>query len=434
MYTYILMLQDFFTSHHVHWFMIFFTLILLRWAIIFFNMLRYKPYTCENKDFFTSVIIPVLDEPEDLFADVIAKIGAQHPSEIIVLINGPKNEKLESICRRHNALVENGALAGTQVRFYHTPIPGKRNAIREALEQTDEKSDIAILVDSDTIWTEGTLEELLRPFSADDKIGGVTTRQKILKPERCLITMFADMLEDIRAEGSMKAMSAVGKVGCLPGRTIAFRTSILRAVIDEFMNEVFMGIHKEVSDDRSLTNLTLEMGYKTVMQDTSVVYTDAPLQWKKFMRQQLRWSEGSQYNNIRMTPWMAKHAKLMCFIYWTDMLFPMLLISVYVNMATSFVLRHLGHPIIGVTYNESFLVTLILIILGCMLGFGVRNLKVFARKPFYYTLLIPVFIVILTIIMTPIRILGLMRCADGLGWGTRNLQTVTETSSDKPAS
>ncbi|MDS2842866.1 glycosyltransferase, partial [Streptococcus pneumoniae] len=74
---------------------------------------------------------------------------------------------------------------------------------------------------------------------------------------------------------------------------MAFRTEILRECIHEFMNETFMGFHKEVSDDRSLTNLTLKKGYKTVMQDTSVVYTDAPTSWKKFIRQQLRWAEGS---------------------------------------------------------------------------------------------------------------------------------------------
>ena len=49
------------------------------------------------------------------------------------------------------------------------------------------------------------------------------------------------------------------------------------------------------------------------MQDTSVVYTDAPTSWKKFIRQQLRWAEGSQYNNLKMTPWMIRNAPLMFF-------------------------------------------------------------------------------------------------------------------------
>ncbi|MDO4479011.1 MAG: glycosyltransferase [Lachnospiraceae bacterium] len=253
--------------------------ILVRWAVVFFHALRYKPYECPDEAVagFSSVVIPVVDEPLELFRQVLHRISEQRPSEIIVVINGPKNPGLEGLCDDFNDTIE---ATMTPIRCFYTPVPGKRNAIRVGMEQVDPRSEVTILVDSDTVWTEGTYIELMKPFVCDEKIGGVTTRQKILEPERRLVTMFANLLEEIRAEGTMKAMSVTGKVGCLPGRTIAFRTSILRECMDEFMTETFMGFHKEVSDDRSLTNMTLKMGYKTVMQDTSVVYTDAPLQWK----------------------------------------------------------------------------------------------------------------------------------------------------------
>jgi hyaluronan synthase len=238
--------------------------------------------------------------------------------------------------------------------------------------------------------------------------------------------MFANLLEEIRAEGTMKAMSVTGKVGCLPGRTIAFRTKILRDVMHEFMHETFMGFHKEVSDDRSLTNLTLKKGYKTVMQDTSVIYTDAPLEWKKFIRQQLRWAEGSQYNNLRMTPWMWNNAKLMFFIYWSDMIMPMLLISVYANMFICKALNMAGYYIPTINYTQSWWVILLFIFIGCILSFGSRNLKVMSNLKWYYTLMIPLFITILTIIMVPVRLLGLMRCSDDMGWGTRVLEETND--------
>lgn len=254
------------------------------------------------------------------------------------------------------------------------------------------------------------------------KIGGVTTRQKILDPDRKLVTMFANLLEEIRAEGTMKAMSVTGKVGCLPGRTIAFRTQILIDVMYDFMNETFMGFHKEVSDDRSLTNLTLRKGYKTVMQDTSVIYTDAPTEWKKFIRQQLRWSEGSQYNNLRMTPWMLKNAKLMCFIYWSDMISPMMLVSVYANTIICKVLNILGCAIPTLAYTAPWWQIILFILLGCIISFGSRNIKVMRSVKWYYTLLLPVFILVLTVVMVPIRLLGLMLCSDDMEWGTRKLE------------
>ena len=53
----------------------------------------------------------------------------------------------------------------------------------------------------------------------------------------------------------MPAMSVLGTVGCLPGRTIAFRTAIVRQVMPEFLNQRFLGFVLEVSDDRTLTSL-----------------------------------------------------------------------------------------------------------------------------------------------------------------------------------
>lgn len=428
MYTFLLMLEDLFNNNNMHWFFLFFCFILIRWLIVFVNAFRYKPYIKKriSKKPFTSVIIPVVDEPIDVFSKAISKISQQKPNEIIVVINGPKNPQLKSACRSHNLKIKNKKLKWTKIKVLYTPIAGKRNAIRLGLEKTNKKSEISILVDSDTIWVKNTLRELIKPFVCDDKVGGVTTRQKIYQPNRNLITMFASILEEIRAEGTMKAMSVYGKVGCLPGRTIAFKTDILHQVMEEFMNEEFMGIHKEVSDDRSLTNLTLKNGYKTIMQDTSIVYTDAPTNWKKFIRQQLRWAEGSQYNNIRMTFWMLKNSKLMLFIYWTDMIMPMLLISVYVNIVFCFVFNKLGLAVIDtIVYKESVFITLLFIFFGAIFSFGARNMRVLKNLSPRYLLLIPVFIIILTIVMVPVRIFGLMRCADGIGWGTRKLSNTT---------
>ena len=423
MYSYLLMVSDYLRTHNLHWFMIVFLFIMIRWAVVFFTSLRYKEYVCENKDYFTSVIIPVVDEPLDMFTMVLTEMVKQTPNEIIVVVNGPENPQLLG-------LVENLQMtwkshpdySGVSLKLFYTTTPGKRNAVRIGVEESDPNSDITVLVDSDAIWVKDTLKNLLMPFSADEKIGGVTTRQKIYDPDRKFVTMVAGVLEEIRAEGTMKAMSVTGKVGCLPGRTIAFRTSILRSAMHEFMTEEFMGFHKEVSDDRSLTNITLKMGYKTVMQDSSVVYTDAPLSWKKFARQQLRWAEGSQYNNIRMTPWMLKNAKLMCYIYWCDMLMPLLLFSIYGNILLCTLVRSLGYHIDTLVYHDSLPVIAALIFVGSTVSLGSRNIRIFSHVSPDYILFLPVMVLVLTVFMAPIRVIGLMKCADSLGWGTRVIE------------
>lgn len=422
------MLIELFKYHNLHWFFLFILFIFLRWAIIFIPSLKYKPFFCENKPYFTSVIVPVVDEPEDFFKFVLEKIVLQEPDELIIVINGIRNPALEDVCQQiqEYCIAENKK---TVVKWQWTETPGKRNAIRLGVEDLDEKSDICILVDSDTLWTDDMLKNLLMPFSADEKIGGVTTRQHIHNPNRSLSTVFASIQEEIRAEGTMKAMSATGKVGCLPGRTIAFRTKIISKVLPEFLNETFMGIHKEVSDDRSLTNLTLKLGYKTVLQDTAVVYTDAPVTWRKLFRQQLRWAEGSQYNNLYMTPWMLRNSKLMCFIFWTDMIMPFLLMSVYLCNLVCFILRLTGNYFSFFTYPFPVPATIALIVIGAIFGFGGRNIRIMKNLPLYYILFFPVIVLVLSVIITPIRVLGLMRCADDLSWGTRNIRSQDKVES-----
>ena len=262
------------------------------WVIRVFLARRYRPWL-RGWETSVSVLIPVAGEEPDLFREVLSRIIAQEPDEVLVVINGPQDRGLAEVCA-----------ATPGVLWTWTPQAGKRNALRMAIEQAS--CDIAVIVDSDTLWTAGTLRELVKPFR-DPEIGGVSTRQRILQPQRSVLTRWADWLEAVRGEYSMPAMSVLGTVGCLPGRTIAIRMDILHAVLPEFLSARFLGIFLEVSDDRTLTNLILKAGYRTVYQSTSLVYTDAPVAIRKLVRQQLRWARGSQYNTLRMLP-SAMHA------------------------------------------------------------------------------------------------------------------------------
>jgi hyaluronan synthase len=387
----------------VRFFLVFFTIIWLRWFIVTIMSGLYRPYT-KNHNTTKSVIIPVVDEDPVVFDAVLRSIKRGRPQQIIVIINGPKNKALEAVCRN---------IAG--VEYHWTRTPGKRNALRLAM--TYVKTDITVLVDSDTVWEKDTLRELMKPF-ADLTVGGVTTRQMIQNPTASLLNRFCDWMEDVRAMGTLRAMSVTGKTGCLPGRTIAFRTSILRASMKEFMNERFLGFHKEVSDDRSLTNLTLRMGYKTVLQSTSIVYTEAPTSWRQFMRQQLRWSEGSQYNNVKMSAWMMRHAPLMFFIYWTDTIIPFILWAVYGSFLINlFFIQHTltADSLIG-THNT--LIILAVTLIGSYVSYAIRQLHVIGGRP-SHLLFIPAYILLLSFIMAPIRMIGFSKLADDLGWGTR---------------
>ncbi|MET0725905.1 MAG: glycosyltransferase [Leifsonia sp.] len=369
---------------------------------------RYRPYLAEHQAT-TSVVIPVVDEPLDLFRDVLARIVEQHPTEIIVVINGARNVGLEEVCRDFAPFVQ----------WVHTPIPGKRNAVKIGTELS--KGEITVLVDSDTLWTPSTLSELVKPFG-DDRVGGATTRQRILEPSRTSITRWADWLENSRSLYSMPAQSVLGQVGCLPGRTIAFRRSILMRVMDKFMGQKFMGVFLEISDDRTLTNLTLTEGYRTVYQHTSLVYTDAPLQMKKLAKQQLRWARGSQYNTLRMLPWMLGHAPVLALFMSMDIILPFLLAGViggWVYRAATSQGENLYEGILHDYGLQTGLIWVVaLVVISSVLSMAIRQLRHLAEKPSDFWRL-PFFILFSTLFLMPIRLLGFFRMGHVAGWGTR---------------
>lgn len=382
-------------------------LVWISWLIKVVLSRRYEPWT---EDYFggTSVIVPVVDEPVDLFRDVLRRIVDQHPSEIIVVINGKRNEILEDIC---------GEFPG--VSCHWTPVAGKRNAIKVGVENTTQP--ICVLVDSDTEWTANTLRELVKPFK-DDRVGGVTTKQRILEPERSWITRWADWLENTRGLYSMPAQSVLGQIGCLPGRTIAFRREILERCMPQFMGEKFLGVFLEVSDDRTLTNYALKQGYRTVYQSTSLVYTDAPLKLKKLFKQQLRWARGSQYNTARMLPWMLGHTPTLAFFFILDIAIPFILLGA----TTGWIVRsftgegtNFYKPLLDAYPGwQGIVVVAALILVSSTLSMWVRQARHLAEKPGDLVRM-PIFIIASTFFLMPVRILGFLRMAHAASWGTR---------------
>jgi Glycosyltransferases, probably involved in cell wall biogenesis len=248
------------------------------------------------------------------------------------------------------------------------------------------------------------------------------TRQRILEPGRTILTRWADWLENVRAEYSMPAMSVLGTVGCLPGRTIAFRRTILVGCMHRFLTERFLGVFLEVSDDRTLTNYTLMAGYKTVYQSTSLVYTDAPTSLRGLVKQQLRWARGSQYNTLRMMPWMVRETPLLALFYAADIVVPFVLVGSYLAWGVA-VLRGRKTPM----YDQLPLPNpgwqAVLFIVGsafhdaAVVRHQVRQALLLPARDLLY---LPVLMLINALILMPIRVLGFIRMGHNAGWGTRS--------------
>jgi hyaluronan synthase len=392
---------------HLYLFSILVALIWTVWLVKVVLSRRYAPWTDEYRTT-SSVVIPVVDEPVDLFRDVLTRIVRQNPTEVLVVINGPRNPDLEAVCAEFPL-----------VQWEWTPVAGKRNALRVGILRIS--GEVAVLVDSDTLWTDGTLDELRKPF-ADPRVGGVTTRQRILSPDRNFVTRWADWLESSRSLYSMPAQSVLGHVGCLPGRTIAFRRDVLERIMPDFLTQKFLGVVLEVSDDRTLTNLTLKLGFRTVYQSTSLVYTDCPTRLKKMAKQQYRWARGSQYNTLRMLPWMLAHAPVLAFFFVVDILIPFLWVCSAIGWTTRSTTGGYRGDLYGgiLSGHRPFELPAMLglVLLSSWVSMSLRQRRHLEQVP-GDVFLMPPFVVFSTLFLMPIRLYGFARLAKPAGWGTR---------------
>ena len=290
------------------------------------------------------------------------------------------------------------------------PKAGKRVAIAAGLAAADPSTDVVVVLDSDTVWTPGALAEMLRPF-ADPRVGGVTPRQAIFDVGADPVRRLADWIEDLRYLLTVPAQSVFGQVGCLAGRTIAYRRTAFEPAVAALVSQTVFGLPQHVGDDRVLTSELLRAGWRTVYQSTALVQTDAPPDWRTFWRQQLRWGRSSQRETLLSLRWLWRRP---------------------VAFAT-FVDRH-RHALRVVRRGRArrrarararqwarrasrSRAELALGYVGMLVSIGVRQIPHFRRRP-RDLLRLPLFGLQLTFVMVPIRILSFATMLHQ-SWSTR---------------
>ncbi len=363
----------------------FFLYVWLLWTLKWLAARRYRPSTADPGDLTTTVLVPVYREPEAVFRRALQSVRANGPTEMIAIIDGGDAEL--------------AAIAGEYCdRVVRLPKSGKRVAIAAGLRAADPGTDVVLVLDSDTVWAPGALAELLRPF-ADPRVGGVTPRQAIFDVGHDPVRRLADWIEDLRYLLTVPAQSVFGQVGCLAGRTIAYRREAFEPAVKRLVKQTVLGVPQHVGDDRVLTNELLRAGWRTVYQSTALVETDAPPDWRTFWRQQLRWGRSSQRETLLSLRWLWRRpVAFACFA--TDIVTPFALYAV-VAMAVAHGLGAGG----GGRSGLSPALEIPLGYLGMLVSIGARQVPHLRRTPADLRRL-PLFVLQITFVMVPIRILA----------------------------
>jgi hyaluronan synthase len=397
MFTFLTDSYDALRGHPLTPFVAFFAYVWLLWAAKALAARRYRPSTADPGDLRTTVLVPVFREPEEVFRRALASVRDNEPTEVVVVVDGG-DEHLARVA------------ADYADRVLRIAKSGKRAAIAAGLGASDASTDVVLVLDSDTIWADGALAELLRPF-ADARVGGVTPRQAIFDPGANAVRRLAEWMEDVRYHLTVPAQSLFGQVGCLAGRTIAYRRSAFEPAVRRLVAQTVFGVPQHVGDDRVLTNELLRAGWRTVYQSSALVLTDAPDDWRTFWRQQLRWGRSSQRETLLSLRWLWRRpVAFACFL--TDIATPFALYAV-LAVAAARAVEGEGGPT-----GWHLFVELPLGYLGMLLSIGLRQLPHLRRVPRDVPRL-PLFVLQLTFVMVPIRLLAFATMLHQ-GWSTRS--------------
>jgi cellulose synthase/poly-beta-1,6-N-acetylglucosamine synthase-like glycosyltransferase len=249
----------------------------------------YRPIT-NGYDCTATVVVAVLGENPVLFRKAIESWIANRPDRIIVVIDlADTSGVCDAIAREY-----------AQVETFFGPVPGKRAALAAGVDASN--TDIVVLADSDVVWEPGVLKKMKMPF-ANPKIGGVGTRAFMMPSNGVNPTRWerlADAYLDLRYSAEVPATTLLScAVGCLSGRTSAYRTELLQSLREPFLNETFLGKPCISGDDKCYTYLVLKSGYHTWCQLNAHIRSTFRPDFTGFVQQRVRWTRNSFRSELR---------------------------------------------------------------------------------------------------------------------------------------
>lgn len=362
----------------------------------------YRPrVTGHSED--VAVVVPVYQEDPVVFRRALESWLRNKVREIICVID-VTDTTCQAIAAEYGLETVSARSSRQPVRVITTDVPGKRDALRVGWEAAS--APLVALVDSDTIWADDVAERVCEPF-ADPRVGGVGTRQNAYETGT-FWQRLNDMYLDYRYFDEIASQTVVGQaVSCLSGRTAVYRRALLLRVSDRFMNETFLGVPCMSGDDKRLTTLMLEAGYRTVLQRSARVWSTFPPDARTFFRQRLRWSRNTWRSDLRAlsSRWAWRHPFL-CFSMLDKAVSSFTLLLAPTYMALALLQRH--WPVAGV------------LALWWLVSRSAKLLPHLERRPIHLVTMIPPFI-LLSFVMAIVKIAALLTVRKQR-WLTRDVE------------
>ncbi len=304
-----------------------------------------------------SVIIPVYNQQNLIGAVLDAVFRSSYQNIEVVAVNDGSKDHTD-------ILLDAYAKVYPKLKVVHQANGGKRAAVAAGFYASSGR--FVVLIDSDSVIDEKAIEEFMRTFKSDPKVGGVVANGKVLNADKNILTKCQDAWYDYAFNIHKTTESMFGTVLCCSGCLAGYRREAIARFIPFWATQTIQN-----SDDRDLTSYTYatpwakkEMTsssglsgqllkamsqyddaedrgltaqtittWKTVYVPTAVVYTEVPDRFRTYIRQQIRWKKGYLRSCFFVSAFFWKKHPLMSFVFYTEFMsafiFPLLLFSIY---------------------------------------------------------------------------------------------------------
>ncbi len=270
----------------------------------------------ENYEPTVSFVVPCMNEEEAISKTVSKCFEADYPQEkleVIVINDGSTDgtaEQLAKLSKRFPRLV---------VVNWETN-RGKRHGMAEGFRLAT--GEIIIQLDSDSYIEPKSFRNIILPFSHPE-IGAVCAHADPENADKNLLTKMQAAYYFISFRILKAAESAFSTVFCCSGCSSAYRKSVVLPILDDWLEEKFLGLPVTWGDDRAITNRVIKAGYRTIYTDDVQAYTICPDSVNKFLKQQIRWKKGWFVNSLYASGFILKREPFVAITYF----FPLILIT-----------------------------------------------------------------------------------------------------------
>lgn len=287
-----------------------------------------------------SAIIPAYNEEPDILYNCIRSIADQEYETLEVLVVDDGSSKREQLKEQVYSRFDNDP----RVHVIYTPINvGKRHAQKFGFNRST--GEIIVTVDSDTILPKDGVRQLVQRFK-DPTVGAVTGDVQVENAKYNLLTRLIGYRYWSAFHQERAAQSYFYVLMCCSGPFSAYRKSVIDHVKDRYTSQNFMGRRCTFGDDRHLTNLVLEEGYRVVFDNKAIAYTHVPEDIRTYIKQQVRWNKSFYREMLWTLRSYRKHHPYMIYDLIMQLILPFLLIVALGGMVYQ-TIQYGPHVILG---------------------------------------------------------------------------------------